>query len=151
MHSSYPSNRVVRVGKMKQQKLFWLLGFVLVGTLLVWAREDRLTNTGLNPAAEGKVVTSNDRNGNTEVDVQVKHMATPQSLTPAQQGYIVWVQPRGKQPELLGTLRVNDDLQGSLKATTPYKDFDIIVTAEDNLKPETPSGMVVLKGTVERK
>lgn len=136
---------------MKYRKLFFFAGFVLMVSLLVWAREDRLTNTGLNPAAEGKVTTSTDRNGNTDVDVQVKHMATPQSLTPAQQDYVVWVQPRGKQPEMLGTLRVNDDLQGSLKATTPYKDFDIIVTAENNLRPEMPSGMVVLKGTVERK
>ncbi|HLW53966.1 MAG TPA: hypothetical protein VKW06_14100 [Candidatus Angelobacter sp.] len=136
---------------MKQRKLFLFAGVLLVVSLLVWARDDRLTNTGINPAAEGKVTTSNDRNGNTSVDIQVKHMATPQSLTPAQQGYVVWVQPRGKPAEMLGALRVNDDLEGSLKATTPYKDFDIFVTAEDNMKPETPSGMVILKGTVERK
>lgn len=136
---------------MKQRTLFLFAGFILVASLLVWARDDRLTNTGINPAAEGKVTTGNDRNGNTDVEVQVKHMATPQSLTPAQQGYVVWVQPRGKQPEMLGVLRVNDDLEGSLKATTPYKDFDVIVTAEDNMRPEAPSGMVILKGTVERK
>jgi hypothetical protein len=136
---------------MKQRKLFLFAAFILLVNLLVWAREDRLTNTGLNPAAEGKVITSTDRNGNTEIDVQVKHMATPESLTPAQQGYVVWVQPRGKPPEALGSLRVNNDLEGSLKATTPYKDFDIFVTAESLPKPENPSGMVILKGTVERK
>jgi hypothetical protein len=140
-----------RGGNMKHRKLFFFAGFVLLVSLMVWAREDRLINTGLNPAAEGKVSTSTDRNGNTGVDVQVKHMATPQSLTPAQQTYVVWVQPRGKQPEVLGTLRVNEDLEGSLKATTPYKDFDVFVTAEDTMKPETPSSMIVLKGTVDRK
>jgi hypothetical protein len=128
--------------------------FLLV-TLLVataaWGREDKLVNTGTAPAAEGKVITDNDRNGNTGVDVQVKHMATPQSLTPPKQTYLVWVQPRGKDPELLGAIRVNDGLEGSLKATTTYKDFDILITAEDNMKPEMPSGMVILKGTVERK
>jgi hypothetical protein len=136
---------------MQQRKLFLFAAFILLVNLLVWAREDRLTNTGLNPAAEGKVITGTDRNGNTEIDVQVKHMATPESLTPAQQGYVVWVQPRGKPPEALGSLRVNNDLEGSLKATTPYKDFDIFVTAESLPKPKTPSGMVILKGTVERK
>lgn len=123
----------------------------MIASLLLWARDDRLTNTGLNPAAEGKVTSSADRNGNTEVNVEVKHMATPQSMTPAEQGYVVWVQPRGKEPEVLGTLRVNENLEGSLKATTPYKEFDIFVTAEQNVKPETPSSMVILKGTVERK
>jgi hypothetical protein len=129
--------------------LILLLSFALAAT--VWGREDRLVNTGAAPAAEGKVITENDRNGNTKVEVNVKHMATPQSLTPAHQAYLVWVQPRGKEAELLGALRVNEDLEGSLKATTPYKDFEVFVTAEDNMKPETPSSMVILKGTVERK
>lgn len=124
--------------------------FVLLLTVAAWGREDRLTNTGTTPAAEGKVTSSNDRNGNTDLDVQVKHMATPQSLTPARTAYVVWVQARGKDPELLGVLRVNEDLEGSLKATTPYKDFDILISAEDNPKPELPSGMVILKGTIER-
>lgn len=131
------------------------IALFLLATLLLttaaWGREDKLVNTGTAPAAEGKVITDNDRNGNTGVDVQVKHMATPQSLTPPKQTYLVWVQPRGKDPELLGAIRVNDGLEGSLKATTTYKDFDILITAEDNMKPEMPSGMVILKGTVERK
>src|SRR5256885_13828132 len=97
----------------------------------------------------GKVITDNDRNGNTGIEVQVKHMAAPQSLTPAKTTYIVWVQPRGKDPEALGALRINEDLEGSLKATTPYKDFDIFITAEDSQKPEIPASMVILKGTVE--
>ncbi|HEV3037101.1 MAG TPA: hypothetical protein VHA33_04875 [Candidatus Angelobacter sp.] len=128
--------------------LLVILSFLL--TIVAYGREDRLTNTGVTPAAMGKVTTSNDRNGNTEVEVQVKHMAAPQSLTPARTTYLVWVQPRGKEAELLGSLRVNEDLEGSLKATTPYKDFDIFITAEDNMKPDVPGGMVILKGAVER-
>jgi hypothetical protein len=128
-------------------------GLTIVALLLAtaaWAREDRLTNTGAAPAAQGKVITSSDRNGNTQVDVQVKHMASPQSLTPAKQGYLVWVQPHGQPAQLLGTLRVNEDLEGSLKASTPYKDFDVFITAEDQLKPDVPSSTVILKGSVER-
>jgi hypothetical protein len=129
--------------------LFLLFSFLL--GISAWGREDRLVNTGAAPAAEGKVTTDNDRNGNTKVEVEVKHMATPQSLTPAKQAYLVWVQPRGKDPELLGALRVNEDLEGTLKATTPYKDFEIFVTAEENMRPESPSSMVILKGSVARK
>lgn len=136
---------------MRQTKFALLIAIAIVLTTVAWSREDKLTNTGLTPAAEGKVVTSTDRNGNTEVEVQVKHVARPQSLTPPRQSYLVWVQPRGMQPQLLGALRVNEDLEGSLKATTTYKDFDVLVTAEDNLKTETPSSTVILKGTVERK
>jgi hypothetical protein len=129
--------------------LFLLFSFLLATA--AWGREDRLTNTGAAPAAEGKVITDTDRNGNTGVEIEVKHLAMPQSLTPAKQAYLVWVQPRGKDPELLGALRVNENLEGSLKAATAHKTFDVLITAEDNMKADTPSSMVVLKGTVERK
>ncbi len=137
--------------EVREHKLIW---FAIVAFLLAAAasaREDKLTNTGIAPAAEGKVITSTDRNGNTEVEVQVKHVARPQSLTPGRQNYLVWVQPRGKEAELLGALRVNENLEGSLKATTTYKDFDVLITAEDSMKAAAPSSTVILKGTVERK
>ncbi|HYX54060.1 MAG TPA: hypothetical protein VE783_11465 [Candidatus Limnocylindrales bacterium] len=137
---------------MKNRKLIVLTLISFVLALAAAAREDKLTNTGAAPAAEGKVITSNDRNGNTEVEVQVKHMATPQSLTPPRQTYLVWVQPRGQAAELLGALRVNSDsLEGSLKASTTYKDFEVLVTAEDQVHADQPSSTVILKGTVERK
>lgn len=128
--------------------LITILSFLL--TVAAWGREDKLNNTGLAPAAMGKVTTDNDRNGNTGIDVEVKHMAAPQSLTPAKTAYVVWIQPRGKDPEVLGLLRVNEDLEGHLKAATTYKDFDIFITAEDNVKPDAPSSMTILKGSVER-
>ena len=136
---------------MMHRRTALFLLFSLFLATLAWAREDRLVNTGAAPAAEGKVITDNDRNGNTGVEVQVKHMATPQSLTPPRQAYLVWVQPRGKDPELLGALRVNENLEGSLRAATPYKDFEILITAEDSVKPESPSAAVILKGSVARK
>jgi hypothetical protein len=129
--------------------LLVLLGFVVVS--LAWAREDRLSNTGAQPAAEGKVVTGTDRNGNTDVEIAVRHLAEPQKLSPAKQGYLVWIQAHGKQPELQGVLRVNENLEGTLKTSTPYKVFDVLITAEDNLRPDSPSELVVLRGTVERK
>ena len=135
---------------MKYGKTVLFIVFSLLLTLSAWGREDRLVNTGATPAAMGKVITDTDRNGNTGVEVQVKHMATPESLTPAKNSYVVWIQARGKEPEVLGLIRVNSDLAGSLRATTPYKDFDIFITAEDNPKPDQPSTMTILKGTVER-
>lgn len=129
--------------------VFLLFSFLLA--TVAWGREDRLNNTGAAPAAEGKISTDNDRNGNTGVDIEVKHMATPQSLTPAKTTYLVWVQARGKDPEMLGALRVNENLEGSLKTSTPYKTFDVFITAEDSMKPDTPGSMVILKGAVDRK
>ena len=135
---------------MMRRNLALLAIFSFLLSVIAWGREDRLTNTGITPAAEGKVGSSTDRNGNTAIEVEVKHMAAPESLTPAETAYVVWVQPRGKDPDAVGVLRVNKDLEGSVKATTPYKDFDIFITAEGTMKPERPSGMVILRGTVQR-
>lgn len=135
---------------MKSRSFLVFVTVALLLSLSAWAREDKLVNTGITPAAQGVIDTGNDQNGNTQVDVKVEHLAKSESLTPAKQGYLVWIQPKGKQPELLGQLAVGDDLKGELKATTPYKDFDVLVTAEDNLRAEAPSGMVLLHGTVER-
>src|SRR5260221_13589774 len=115
--------------------LFLLFSFLLATA--AWGREDRLTNTGAAPAAEGKIITDNDRNGNTGIEIHVKHMATPQSLTPTRQSYLVCVQPRGKDPELLVALRVNSDVEYSLKAATTYKNSQDFITAEDSMKPDT--------------
>ncbi len=136
---------------MRNRKFIFLAALSFVLVITAWAKEDKLVNTGTAPAAEGKINTSNDRNGNTQVEVQVKHMAKPQALTPPRQTYMVWVQPRGKDAELLGALRVNSDLGGSLKSSTTYKDFEVLVTAEDDAKPATPSSTIILKGTVERR
>lgn len=136
---------------MMRRRTAWVLLTVLVFAAASWAREDRLNNTGIAPAAEGKVITGTDSNGNTQVEVQVKHLAGAEKLTPPRQVYLVWVQARGKDPELLGALCVNDKLEGTLKSSTPYKDFDIFVSAEDSAQAVTPSSTVVLKGTVERK
>jgi len=137
---------------MRHTRLALFIAVTFLIATAAWSREDKLTNTGVAPAAQGKILTSTDSNGNTVVEVKVQHLATPQSLTPPQQTYLVWVRPRGEQADLLGALRVDSDsLNGTYKGTTTYKDFDVIITAENNIKADVPSNMVILKGTVERK
>ena len=136
---------------MSHRKTALLIAITFLLATAAWSKEDKLTNTGLDPSAQGTVVTSTDRNGNVEVEVKVKHLAPAQRLVPPRQAYLVWVQPRGAQPELLGALRVNDDQEGSLKATTTHKDFEILVTAEDAMNAQVPSSSAVLRGSVERK
>jgi hypothetical protein len=119
----------------------------LVG--LAMARDIRLTPDPSVPAATGKVELNHDRNGNLKVKLEVEHLAKPQALTPPKQAYVVWIQPRGKEPENQGQLKVNDDLKGSFETTTSYPAFDVFVTAEDNPAATTPSGPPLLKGSMQ--
>jgi hypothetical protein len=63
---------------------------------------------------------------------------------------VVWIQRPGRDPENLGALKVNENQEGTIKATTPYKQFDVFVTAEDNDRVQAPSSMEVLRGVVNK-
>jgi hypothetical protein len=136
---------------MRKHSFVWAAMILLLATtVLAWAKDDKLTNTGVAPAAQGTVSTGTDKNGNTSVNVKVEHLAQPTSLKPAKQNYLVWIQPSGQAAQLLGALKVGDDLKGELKGSTPFKNFDVVITAEDQMNPETPSSTVILRGNVAR-
>lgn len=81
--------------------------------------------------------------------LEVQHLAKPNTLTPAQTEYVVWIQARGKDAENKGQLRVNGNLDGKLETTTPYEEFDIFVTGEENPSATAPAGPEVLRGTIQ--
>jgi hypothetical protein len=133
------------------RKIWLITAALLAITVTLFAKDDKMINRGPSPAAQGTIHTDKDRNGNTKVEVEVKHIATPQKLTPPHQYYEVWVQDRSGQPQALGELRVNgDDAAGSVKGTTPAKVFDVFITAEDQRNPTAPSGPEILRGQVDR-
>lgn len=125
-------------------------GLLFLFVSLAYAKEFKLINDATVPAATGKVDVNKDRNGNYRLKVDVEHLAKPTGLTPAKQAYIVWVQRRDNQAEALGQLRVDDNLKGTLEATTPRlaDQFDIFVTAEDNPNARMPSEPRLLRATV---
>jgi hypothetical protein len=108
-------------------------------------KEIHLTPAGSVPAASAVAKVSQDDNGNTIVDLKVKHLAKPENLNPAKSVYMVWIQPHGAAPIKQGQLQVNDNLEGELKTPTTYKSFEIFVTAEDSAAVNSPSGQEVLR------
>jgi hypothetical protein len=127
-----------------------LLTFLFAAlTTMVWARDFRMAADPSVPAAQGRVSTDTDRNGNTKLHVDVDHLAQPSALTPASNTYVVWIQARGQAPQNVGELRVNPDLHGSFRTSVPYKSFDVYVTAERDPRASAPSGPELLKTTVD--
>jgi len=111
-------------------------------------KEFQFNNNSSAPAAAGKVAVTNDQNGNRVLNVKVYHLADPAQLAPPKAGYVVWEQPKGMPAKNLGQLKVDHDLSGSLTATTADKNFDVFVTAEDNVHGDTPTGPEMLRTTV---
>jgi hypothetical protein len=97
------------------------------------------------PAAMGHAEITHDKNGNTLVDLKVHHLAKPENLTPPASAYVVWFQPAGQPPQNQGVLRVDSDLNGEFKTTTPLKNFDIFVTAEPGPTVTAPTGSEIMR------
>ena len=129
---------------MKATKLAFLSIFVSLMFLAACHKHVHLTPATSVPAATAKADITHDSNGNTVVNLDVKHLAKPENLTPPASVYVVWVQPRDAAPIKQGQLQVNDDLSAHFRAPTTYKTFRLFVTAEQSASVTSPSGEQVL-------
>jgi hypothetical protein len=107
------------------------------------------------PAAEGAVSVQDGDNGNYKVAVNVKHMAPPEKVATGASSYVVWLRPvatdsKAQQPQNMGALSVNKDLEGNLTTVTPYRQFDLFVTAEPVPNSTAPTGEQLLTTTVRK-
>lgn len=132
----------------------WIVGMA-VGMIMLsfpgaaFAKKFPLTADKSVPAARGQVDVGHDKNGNTKVEVEVEHLAMPESLTPPKTVYIVWFQERGSEPLSQGALKPNKNLKATFKGVTPMKSFDVLVTAESDASSKAPSGVEVLRASVQ--
>ena len=137
---------------MKSRSVLMLVAaVVIVFSAAASGDQFRMRAGESNPAAMGIIHANTDRNGNMLIELEAKHLAPPDRLTPPHSVYVVWAQAAGKPPEVIGQLRVNaQDMAASFKTSVPYHNFDIFVTAEDNAKPDSPSGTEVLRGSIQK-
>jgi len=133
------------------QKLYTIcLTFALLGTFAYAAKKYPMTAASIVPGARGEVVISKDDNGNTRLKMSVQHLANLENLTPRAAAYVVWLQERGGKPaENQGQLKMDKNLKATFEAVTPYKSFDVFVTAEQDARATSPSGQEVLKATIQ--
>jgi hypothetical protein len=137
-----------------RQKGYYVLVFVAVAMLAVgvtaWAKTYTMQATSLTPGATGTVDAKADKSGgNTEITIKVDHLARPTLLTPPANEYVVWIAPEDGAPQNQGILQVGENEKGELKMTTTSSKFRVLVTAETEPHPKTPSNRVVLQSNVQ--
>lgn len=124
--------------------------FALLSTAGYAAKKYPLTAASIVPGARGELKVDKDKNGNTRLSMAVQHLANPANLTPPATAYVVWLQDRGGDAENRGRLKMDKNLKASFETVTPLKNFDLLVTAEQDLQAKTPTGPEVLKASVQR-
>ncbi len=82
------------------------------------------------PAATGKVDVSTNKDGNHTVDVKVERLAEPSRVFDGASTYVVWLIAPNSPPTNVGVLPLDSDLKGSLETKTPFRNFQVEVTAE---------------------
>jgi hypothetical protein len=137
-----------------RQKGYYVLVLVAVAMLTLgvtaWAKTYALQATSITPGATGSVDVKGDKTGgNTEMTIKVDHLARPTLLTPPANEYVVWIAPEDGAPQNQGVLQVGDNEKGDLKMTTSSSKFRVLVTAETEPHPKTPSNRVVLQSNVQ--
>lgn len=136
------------------KSLLIVLSFVLASACTTTGKTQKndpslIGNSALVPAAEGQVTTTEDKNGNTQIKVQVKHLAHPERIAPGAENYVVWLKPAGAEAfRNIGAMEVNKNLEGSYDTKVPYKQFVLIVTPESTTTAQKPSGPTVLMKNV---
>jgi hypothetical protein len=99
------------------------------------------------PAAEGTVNLRQTSNGNTKINLVVKHLAPPARIDPSSSVIVVWVRglEAGALAQNLGALRVNKNLSGKLEAVTSLSAFDFFLTCEGTQTVTAPTSIELLK------
>jgi hypothetical protein len=118
--------------------LFWAFG----------ADKVRMMPSTSTPAAQGTVSVSATSNDNIKVDVKVQSLANPSTLTPAENVYVVWIQPQGQPPQNQGEIKVDKNENAQIHTQTSFKRFKLFITAEQNAQVQAPTGPQVLSADV---
>lgn len=103
-----------------------------------------------NTSGEGTVQVTEGDNGNTQLEVRVKHLSSPSKVAADASVYVVWVQPRNGEIQNVGALRVDEDLVGILETTTPHRSFTVTITPEPSSRMAAPTHPAVFTSEVNR-
>jgi hypothetical protein len=128
----------------------WSLSLLLLLCLGCAGRTVALKSTDTAPAAQGELRVEKGDNGNTEVQLDVKHLAPAPRIESDAAQYVVWIEPTNGStpPQNVGALSTDDDLRARLRTVTPFEKFDLFVTAERAGDASRPTGPRVLSAAV---
>lgn len=129
-----------------------ILKLSLFGLLLVGCggpSEYIITGTERAAGTDG-LVTVETIEGNRMVTVEMEHLPPASRISETGTLYIVWIKPQGGTPSMAGRLEYDDDERtGTMRATTPHTNFQLMITVEADATASSPSDIVVARQQVE--
>ncbi|MFP4599498.1 MAG: hypothetical protein ACLFVJ_14665 [Persicimonas sp.] len=123
---------------------------LLLGGCEVERQSYELQPTSVSPSVTGELYVEPYNDTNYQLDMELQYLALPQNLGEDLSTYAVWINPRNTDQQLkMGHLNVNrEERTGTMRFTTPYEEFTVLVTAEANSAADRPSDTVVVRQPV---
>jgi len=109
-----------------------------------------MTSSAENTSGQGTVEAKLGDNGNTKLEVRVKHLSSPAKVAADASVYVVWIRPHNAEIQNVGALMVDDDLVGHLDTTTPHRAFTLSITPEPSARMALPTHKAVFTSDVNR-
>jgi len=114
------------------------------------APKQNMNTSPENTSGQGTVQATLGDNGNTSVEVRVKHLSPAPKVAADASVYVVWIRPRNAEIQNVGALQIDDDLIGKLKTTTPHRAFTLTITPEPSARMALPTHPAVFTSEVNR-
>lgn len=112
--------------------------------------EYTVASTPLAVGADLKIVIEKTDTGNYMVTLDAQNVTPPSRLGEGLTVFVVWFVPANQPPQRTGQLNYDEDARdGSMAATTTFRSFDVIVTAELSADVTTPGANIVFQQSVQ--
>lgn len=127
----------------------WLAPLLLAAVLPACAARYNVSCREPALGADADIVVSKTKSGNYFVELAIDNLAPPDRLDPAATAYVVWFQPKEQAAVKAGTLSYDPkDRDGFLEATTPHREFTVLVTLETAGDVGVPAKKVIITQAV---
>jgi hypothetical protein len=107
-------------------------------------------SSGKVPGAKGEVTVSSTAMNTNSIEIEIKNLVRPQRLNRGAQNYVVWESFTGAEtkPQSVGALNLDKKFTGRLKTATPFRSFNLFITAESNVIKPLPTGQKLFWVTI---
>ncbi len=103
------------------------------------------------PASEGTVRATAGADGNTDVQIRVMHLASPEKVQSGATTYVVWFRAEEGASQNVGAMTVDSSLEGRFDGSTPHRTFQVSVTPEASAQAAYPTNAPVFTSNVDRR
>jgi hypothetical protein len=113
--------------------------------------EQDVKGTELAPGADAHITADVDSDASTtRLAVDVTHLSPPERIEAGSKHFVVWQRPRAESPwRRVGVLDYDAEARRGelLEMTVPHANFELLITAEKQSIPKSPSSAAVVGPT----